>query len=732
MSQRITIEIELLKGIFSDLNALKGQFVGLGDAVKSIEKSVGAGFQGITDQVRQVNGGLAGNADALNRIRAIDVSAIAGSFEAIGNRITETAQSGVQFETAMADLSAITGVVGDGLDVIGRNARELTKEMGGQAAGTVEAYKLALSQLTPELAKQPAVLNDMARSAILLGKTMGGDTAGAMEVLTTVMNQYAVDTSNPVRASAEMRRIMNLMAAAAKEGSAELPQLKAAMMEAGAMAKASGVSMEETAAAIEVLDKAGAKGSEGGVALRNVLATLSQGRFLPKDVQEELGRAGVNVVALGDKSRSLQDRLKLIEPVLNDTALMTKLFGRENIVGAQALVGMNDLLGEYTAKITGTNTANEQAATIMDTHAEKVSRAKSWLSDFGISVFNATQGMLPMMDAGFGAVGMLADLKNAQQGLAMVLDSKLITGLKGAFTGIQSLNVAQKLGAAWTGVITAAQWAWNVALSANPIALVVVGLAALVAGVVYAWNEFEGFREVVMGAWNVLREGFEWIMEFVQPVMGVLVAHFNLVKNAAVQAWNSVVSGVVRAGEYLQRFWQWTSAFRDRVVSIFSGLVDIILKPFRMAFETLSKIPGVASLIGAAKEAGQKVAQAFDTGAAAGRETFRRDELLAKAQTKRNAGTGVTDALSVFQASGLPSPTTSPSGGGELGGRAGSSGVTSSGNQGGQGGRNIEMNVTMNMQFGIGKDVAMDTRKVAEQVAAMLLNKLRDAQLAMG
>ena len=50
-------------------------------------------------------------------------------------------------------------------------------------------------------------------------------------------------------------------------------------------AKAAGVSFAETNAAIQVLDKAGKKGSEGGVALRNVMSTLAQGRFLPKDVR---------------------------------------------------------------------------------------------------------------------------------------------------------------------------------------------------------------------------------------------------------------------------------------------------------------------------------------------------------------------------------------------------------------------------------------------------------------
>ena len=55
-----------------------------------------------------------------------------------------------------------------------------------------------------------------------------------------------------------------------------------------------------------------------GVALRNVMATLAQGRFLPKDVQEELNAAGISINALTDNTKSFADRLQALSPVIND------------------------------------------------------------------------------------------------------------------------------------------------------------------------------------------------------------------------------------------------------------------------------------------------------------------------------------------------------------------------------------------------------------------------------
>ena len=152
-------------------------------------------------------------------------------------------------------------------------------------------------------------------------------------------------------------------------------------------AKAAGVSFEETNAAIQVLDKAGKKASEGGVALRNVLGQLSKGRFVEKQAREELEKAGIDVVALGDNSKSLKERLK---PMLNDSALLSKFFGVENANAARALIQGTDALQDFTDAVTGTNSATDQAAIIMQSYAERQAAVNQTIEDFKISVFQAT------------------------------------------------------------------------------------------------------------------------------------------------------------------------------------------------------------------------------------------------------------------------------------------------------------------------------------------------------
>ncbi len=318
------------------------------------------------------------------------ITAVTSYIRDLSQSFDQALQPGINFDSEMKELSAITGVVGEGLDVIGKNAREAAKAFGLDAGQAVRSYSLLLSQLSPEIANNSEALDAMGTNVAILSKSMRGDTTAAAEVLTTAMNQFGVSLDDPILASQTMANMMNVMAAAANAGSAELPQIKAALEQVGMTAKAAGVSFEETNAAIQVLDKAGRKGSEGGVALRNVMTTLAQGRFLPEEVQKELVSAGININDLTDNSMSLSSRLETLKPILNDSALLTKLFGKESVASAMALINGTGAIDGYTNAISGTTDAVDFANIVMESYEEKQARVKAKFDDLKISIFNLT------------------------------------------------------------------------------------------------------------------------------------------------------------------------------------------------------------------------------------------------------------------------------------------------------------------------------------------------------
>lgn len=71
--------------------------------------------------------------------------------------------------------------------------------------------------------------------------------------------------------------------------------------------------------------------------------------------------------------------------------------------------------------------------------------------------------------------------------------------------------------------VVAVQWLWNAAMAANPIGLIVIGIAALVAGVVLAYQHFQGFRDVVSAVWSYIKTVFAW------SPLGMVIEHFGAI-----------------------------------------------------------------------------------------------------------------------------------------------------------------------------------------------------------
>jgi tape measure domain-containing protein len=176
------------------------------------------------------------------------------------------------------------------------------------------------------------------------------------------------------------------------------------------------------------------------------------------------------------------------------------------------------------------------------------------------------------------------------------LTTPIIKGLSGIVTWISNnlnwlLSIVVPLTAAWAGYNTymfisttilkgwtVAQWAqvtamiaaekvqWllNVAMSANPIGLVIAAVAALTAGVIYCWNKFAGFRAVVLTVWDTIT-GFgkaikdavvDRFWEIVDGIGAVGKAMVSLIKGDFEGAWQQAQTGAKKlvGVESAQRF----------------------------------------------------------------------------------------------------------------------------------------------------------------------------------
>lgn len=85
---------------------------------------------------------------------------------------------------------------------------------------------------------------------------------------------------------------------------------------------------------------------------------------------------------------------------------------------------------------------------------------------------------------------------------------------------------------AGTKIWTAAQWLLNVAMTANPIGLIVAGVAALIAVIVYCWTKFAGFRAFLITMWDVWRKFGDLIKTYVVDRIKELIRGVGLLSKA--------------------------------------------------------------------------------------------------------------------------------------------------------------------------------------------------------
>ena len=163
-----------------------------------------------------------------------------------------------------------------------------------------------------------------------------------------------------------------------------------------------------------------------------------------------------------------------------------------NVLEAQTMI-----LEEIENQVGGT-----AAATANSTDKMKVAFSQASES-IGMALLPAVEALLPI-------VIKFADW--ASQNTEIVI--ALAAAIGGLSAAIVVANFAMKAWAAAQAIATAAQWAFNAALTANPIGIVVVAVAALVAGLVLLYRRFESVRNIVKALLAPLKaaaDGLGWL-----------------------------------------------------------------------------------------------------------------------------------------------------------------------------------------------------------------------------
>ena len=228
------------------------------------------------------------------------------------------------------------------------------------------------------------------------------------------------------------------------------------------------------------------------------------------------------------------------------------------------------------------------------------------------AVKSVVSDTMKAVDAGTQAWGVFSTALGGAQRIAAKGDLQM----KAMKAGMIGHKVA-------TAVATAAQWLWNAAMTANPIGIVIVAIAALVAALVWFFTQTEVGREAWAGfigwlgdAWNGLAKGATdlWagiVSGATAAVEGASAAWQGVVQGAS-DAWAAVVGGANAAASGVAAGWAtfvgWITDLWNGVVGVASevwgAVAPIITAPFLAVsevvgavFETIKSVVAAAFLV---------------------------------------------------------------------------------------------------------------------------------------
>jgi TP901 family phage tail tape measure protein len=143
-------------------------------------------------------------------------------------------------------------------------------------------------------------------------------------------------------------------------------------------------------------------------------------------------------------------------------------------------------------------------------------------------------------------------------------------------------KVATMAVAAAQKVWTAAQWLLNAAMSANPIGIIVLAIGALVAAVVYAYNNFDWFRTGVDAAWQGIQTAISYAWEnVIKPIWDVIWWYIENVLIRYIKIMFTIYKTIFEALAAIV-MWAWNSVIKPVWDAIYSVIVNVLIPAIQL------------------------------------------------------------------------------------------------------------------------------------------------------
>ena len=316
-------------------------------------------IKGITTETKKATISIGSMVDWFNRFGGVILSVI-GFLTGFTLALRAIRDERNKLEESQAGLKALTGLDDDSIAWLTGQAKTLSTTMTKEglrvrqsAAEILDAFML-VGSAKPELLGDKEALKAVTEEAMRLQAAAKDITLNeAVDSLTLSLNQYGA-------AADQAGRFTNVLAAGSQAGSANIASQAKAIRNAGTAAASANVPIEQTVALIETLAYRGIKDEVAGTGLKKFFLVLQTGA----------DETNPKIVGLDKALENLKNKNM-------DAGAIKKMFGEEGYNTASVILQNTEMVKDFTAAVTGTNVAYEQAAINSDTAQAKLEQARN-------------------------------------------------------------------------------------------------------------------------------------------------------------------------------------------------------------------------------------------------------------------------------------------------------------------------------------------------------------------
>jgi TP901 family phage tail tape measure protein len=509
-----------------------------------------AGLKRAQSEIDKLSANTKNTAGKIGQQGALLGAGILGAAGAVGVGLFNIGSS---FDDAFDQIRVGTGATGPVLEGLQSDMKAVASAVPA-SFGDVGSVITAFNQ---KLGLTGAPLQLMSEQVLELSRITKTDLGGNVEAVASVMQNFGVATG-------DQSGKLDLLFRASQKSGVSVAELSAQMADSGVVLRDVGLTFDQSAAFLATLGKAGVDAGDVMPALSKAMAVAAKN-----------GK---------DASVVFQETFDKIKNAPNDTeaaGAALDVFGAKAGPKLAAMIREGKLSFEEMQASLANGDSIIQAGADTQDFAEKLTTLKN-------KVFLALEPIATKVFTKIGEVVEQLTPKIEELSKFMTENKEAMIIAAGVIGGIAVIAVtAYAISMAAAAIATIA--------AAAPIIAIVALIALLVGGVIYAYKNFETFRNVIQKAWEIIQQVIKFAWE---NVIKVIFAAIVIYIKFAIQFYTMLWKAIVFAFETIMAIvlWVWNNV----ILFVFDAImlyIKIVIAYYTMLWEGIKFAFGIISYV---------------------------------------------------------------------------------------------------------------------------------------